>query len=96
MRDNDGFYHDEALSSKFTSQNCFGNTDGNINFSDDKNQIDFQIFNEVGIAAPMLNFQKDVNNAYFLRLLMSFKENNDVQSNHDTKVFENLISIKIS
>ena len=96
LRDNDSFYHDEPLSSKFTSQNCFGNTDGNINFSDDKNQIDFQIFNEVGIAAPMLNFQKDINNAYFLRLLMSFKENNDVQSNHDTKVFENLISIKIS
>ncbi len=96
LRNSDGFYHDEPLSSKFTSQNCFGNTDGNINFSDDKNQINFQIFNEVGIAAPMLNFQKDINNAYFLRLLMSFKENNDIQSKHDKKVFENLISIKIS
>jgi hypothetical protein len=95
LKGNESFYHDEALSSKFTSQNCFGNTDGNINFSDDKNQINFQIFNEVGISAPMLNFQKDSNNAYFLRLLMSFKENNDVKSNHDRKVFENLISKKI-
>ena len=96
LKGSKNFYHDETLSPKFTSKNCFGNTDGNINFSDDKSEINFQIFNEVGISAPMLCFQKEKNNSYFLRLLMSFKENNDVKNNPKKKFFENLISIKIN
>ena len=43
----------------------------------------------------MLCFQKDKNNSYFLRLMMSFKENNDIKCKHDRKVFENFISITI-
>ena len=95
LKGSKNFHDDQALSPKFTSQNCFGNTDGNINFSDDKSEINFRIFNEVGISAPMLSFQRDKNNSYFLRLLMSFKENNDVKSNSNNKFFENLISVKI-
>jgi len=96
LNGNESFFHDEALSPKFTSQNCFGNTDGHINFSDSKNQVSFKIFNEVGISAPMLCFQKDINNSYFFRLLTSFKESNDVKSSSTNKIFENLISIKIN
>ena len=95
MKGNENFYHDAPLSTKFTAQNCFGNTNGYIEFSDNKNEINFKIFNEVGISAPMLCFQKDRNNSYFLRLLMSFKENNDIKCKHDRKVFENFISITI-
>ena len=95
LRGNENFYHDTPLSTKFTAQNCFGNTNGIISFSDNKNEINFKIFNEVGISAPMLCFQKDRNNSYFLRLLMSFKENNDIKYKHDRKIFENFISIKI-
>lgn len=96
LNENESFHHDETLSPKFSSQNCLGNTDGNINFSDHKNEINFKIFNEVGISAPMLNFQRDKFNSYFLRLLTSFQENNDIKNNFDNKVFENLISIKIN
>ena len=39
MNENESFHHDETLSPKFSSQNCLGNTDGNINFSDHKNEI---------------------------------------------------------
>jgi hypothetical protein len=95
LKGNENFYHDAPLSTKFTAQNCFGNTNGNICFSDNKNEINFKIFNEVGISAPMLCFQKDKNNSYFLRLMMSFKENNDIKCKHDRKVFENFISITI-
>ena len=95
LKGNENFYHDAPLSTKFTAHNCFGNTNGNIDFSDNKNKINFKIFNEVGISAPMLCFQKDRNNSYFLRLLMSFKENNDIKCKHDRNVFENFISIKI-
>ena len=95
LKESKNFQHDEILSPRFTSKNCFGNTGGNINFCDDKSEINFRIFNEVGISAPMLSFQKDKNNSYFLRLLMSFKENNDVKNDSNNKFFENLISIKI-
>lgn len=95
LKGNENFYHDAPLSAKFTAQNCFGNTNGNICFSDNKNEINFKIFNEVGISAPMLCFQKEKNNSYFLRLMMSFKENNDIKCKHHRKVFENFISITI-
>ena len=83
LKGNENFYHDAPLSTKFTAQNCLGNTNGTICFSDKKNEINFKIFNEVGISAPMLHFQKDKNNSFFLRLMMSFKENNDIKCKHD-------------
>lgn len=89
------FFHDEPLSSKFTAQNCFGNTDGEIIFSDNKKKIIFKVFHELGISAPMLCFQKDRNNSYFLRFLSSFKENNDVKIKSNNKAFESLISIRL-
>ncbi|MDB9741192.1 hypothetical protein OAB08_04110, partial [Candidatus Pelagibacter ubique] len=67
-----------------------------IIFSDNKNKIDFKFFNQVGISAPMLCFQKDKNNSYFLRLLTSFLENNDIKSSGSNKIYESLVSIKIN
>jgi hypothetical protein len=96
LKGNENFFHDEALSTKNTAQNCFGNTGGNIIFSDNKNKIDFKFFNQVGISAPMLCFQKDKNNSYFLRLLTSFLENNDIKSSGSNKIYESLVSIKIN
>ena len=95
LKGNINFFHDEAISPKFTAKNCFGNTDGYINFSDNKNQVSFKVYNEVGISAPMLCFSKDRNNSSFFRLLTSLKENNDVESSSINRTFENLISIKI-
>ena len=96
LKKNESFFHDESLSPKFTAQNCLGNTDGNINFDDGKNEINFKIFNEVGVSAPMLCFQNDHKNSYFLRLLTSFKENNDIRCESKNKIFENLICIKLN
>jgi hypothetical protein len=43
---NENFFHDEPLSTKFTAQNCFGNTDGVVSFGDKKSEINFlKIFN---------------------------------------------------
>ena len=95
LKGNSSFSYDEPLSPKFTANNCFGNTDGCINIEDNKNHLSFKIFNEVGIAAPMLCFQKDRNRINFLRFLTSFKENNDIKSSSTNKIYENLVSIKI-
>jgi hypothetical protein len=95
VMESEDFFHDEPLSSKFTAQNCFGNTDGIINLGDRENQINFKIFHEIGTAAPMFNFLKYSKDNYFLRFLTSFKENNDVKSEFNNKIFESLISIKI-
>lgn len=89
------FFDDEPISSKFSANNCFGNTDGDINFYDKNRHINFKIFPEVGVAAPMFCFKKFKNNLYFLRLLTSFRENNDVKMNFKNKKFESLISIQI-
>jgi hypothetical protein len=90
------FFHDEPLSSKFTAQNCFGNTNGEISFSDNKKAINFKVFHEVGATAPMLCFEKDKNNSYFLRFLTSFKENNDIKNKFINKNYESLISINLT
>jgi hypothetical protein len=89
------FFHDDPLSSKFTAQNCFGNTSGAISINDKKNYINFNFFHEVGTSAPMLCYQKDRNNSYFLRFLTSFKENNDIKTGFTNRTFESLISINL-
>lgn len=93
---NINFYHDDTISPKFTAQNCFGNTDGSIAFSDHNHKIIFNFFHQVGTSAPMLCFQYDRKKEYFLRFLSSFKENNDVKSYFVNKNYESLISIKLS
>ena len=95
LNTNENFFHDDPLSSIFTAQNCFGNTDGVVSFGDKKNEINFKVFHQIGTSAPMLCFQKDKNNLYFLRFLTSFKENNDIKSKCTNKSFESLISIEL-
>ena len=95
INNNENFFHDEPLSVKFTAQNCFGNTDGIISFTDKKREINFKIFHQIGTSAPMMCFQNDKNNSYFLRFLTSFQENNDVKSNFTNKNYESLISIEL-
>lgn len=96
VKGNKNFFHDDPLSSKFSAQNCFGNTDGQITFGDNKKEITFKLLHEFGSSAPMLNYLKDKNNTYFLRFLTSFRENNDVKREFNNKNFESLISIKIN
>jgi len=95
LNKNENFFHDDSLSPKFTAQNCFGNTGGTVSFGDKKNEINFKVFHQIGTSAPMLCFQKDKNNSYFLRFLTSFKENNDVKSKFTNKNFESLVSIEL-
>ena len=92
----ENFFHDDPLSSKFTAQNCFGNTDGNIFFSDNKYEINIKIYHQIGSCAPMMCFQNDFNKSYFLRFLVSLKENNDVKSKLFNKNYESLMSIKMN
>ena len=90
------FFDDDPLSSKHSAQNCFGNTCGQIFFWDNQFKINFNIYHQVGSLAPMLNFQYDKDSRYFLRLLSSYHESNEIINSTKNKKMESLISIKIS
>ena len=95
IQNSKNFFHDEALSAKFTAQNCFGNTDGTLDFYDDERKVSFKLYHEIGSCASMLNYFRENNNSYFLRFLTSVKENNDVLHKSTKKKYENFLSIKL-
>lgn len=95
LKNSKDFFYDEPISSKFTAQNCFGNTDGSVEFNDNNSSLKFHIFHENGSCAPMLNFLNDGYKKYFLRFLTTFKENNDTSRQFKNKKYQSLISIKL-
>ena len=57
-------FYDEPISSKFTARNCFGNTDGSVEFKDNSSSLKFNIFMKMDHVS-MLNFLNDGYNKYF-------------------------------